>query len=72
MKGSSIARYLQINRSIAVVRDGEARWALPGRRAGRFAAFATRNGSVPSDDEDRAAALERSGLPRRYARAILF
>ncbi len=73
MNHSSMVRFLQVNRSIAQVRDGETLWRLPERRAGRFAACAVHHGAVGSVyDAGRAAAVERSGLPRRYARAILF
>ena len=72
MKQWSIVRYLQISGSIGVVSDGEPRWRLPQRPAGRFAPYLERNGGTEREDQaQRAAAVERCGLPQRHARAIL-
>ena len=67
------AVFLKAGGAIAMARDTTARFALPEPRRGRFAACACRGASAPAAyDAGRAEAVERAGVPRRYARAILF
>lgn len=73
MNPRSIATFLSLSRSIGDPDRARPRLALPtGRRPGRFATCAADVRAAAVMDAERAAAAERVGLPRRYARAILF
>lgn len=72
MNPRRIATFLSLSRSIADPDRTRPRLALPtGQRPGRFATCAA-DVRAAAIDPERAAAVERVGLPRRYARAILF